>query len=186
MSRGSSSRGLIAALMALALLVNFSLPAAAAPTDEAGPDSSVVTQALTGVEGTHFGFSRVLNQISSTAPGSVTNTTNPPAGFTGTPTPCTNVIGGTCTISGGGTVGTDGQTGWGSITINAVQLPAGPPGPAVGTLPVMFVPTTVNANPGEQITCAAISAAFTTNCVGTTQGDPIANSTITVIFTRFD
>src|SRR5207248_9364927 len=62
--------------------------------------------------------------------------------------------------------------------------------PAVGTLPVMFVPTTVNANPGEQITCSAITggvgigAAFTTNCVGTLQGDPLANALAPVIFTQ--
>src|SRR5262249_56512224 len=107
MTRGNPSRAVFAALLALGLLVNFSLPAAAAPTDETGPDGSVVTQALTGVEGTHFGFSRVLNQISSTTPGSVTNTTSPPAGFTGTPTPCTNVIGGTGTRSAPPPPGTD-------------------------------------------------------------------------------
>jgi hypothetical protein len=173
-------------LLALGLLVNFSLPAAAAPTDETGPDSSVVTQALASVEGAHFGFSRVLNQISSTAPGTTTNTTNPPAGFTGTPTPCTNVIGGTCTISGSGGTGTYTKTGSGTVNVQNITLPAGPPAPAVGTLPVMFVPTTQNANPGEQIVCSAISAAFTTNCTGNTLGDPIANATVNVIFTRAD
>src|SRR5262249_25317458 len=86
------------------------------------------------------------------------------------------------------------KPGWGTITINNTQLgfagPATPP--ALGTIPVMFVPTTVNANPGEQVTCSAITggagigAAFTTNCVGTLQGDPIANSTISVIFTTLN
>src|SRR5262249_34573940 len=106
MTRGNPSRAVFAALLALGLLVNFSLPAAAAPTDETGPDGSVVTQALTGVEGAHFGFSRVLNQISSTAPGSVTNTTSPPAGFPGTPPPGRKGMGGRCTSTGGGTTGT--------------------------------------------------------------------------------
>jgi hypothetical protein len=189
MSRGSSSRGIFAALMALALLANFGLPVAAAPTDETGPDSSVVTQALASVEGTHFGFSRVLNQTSSTTPGTTTNTTNPPSsGLTGG-TPCTNVIGGICTITGGGTTGTYNKTGSGTLTLNNIQLPAGVAGstaPAVGTLPVLFVPTTVNANPGEQIVCSAITAANTTNCVGTLQGDPLANATASLIFTQFN
>ena len=47
------------------------------------------------------------------------------------------------------------------------------------TLPVLFVPTTVNANPGEQVTCSGIvvtAGVFTTNCNGNLQGDPIANA----------
>src|SRR5262249_34846865 len=133
MTRGNPSRAIFAALLALGLLVNFSLPAAAAPTDETGPDGSVVTQALTGVEGTHFGFGRGLNRIGAPPPGWVTNRRSPPAGFTGTPTPCTNVIGGTCTITGAGATGTYSKTGSGTITINNIALPAGPPAPAVGT-----------------------------------------------------
>jgi len=59
----------------------------------------------------------------------------------------------------------------------------------VGTLPVLFVPTTVNANPGEQVVCSGIvvtAGVFTTNCNGNLQGDPIANANATLIFTQFN
>src|SRR5262249_47891269 len=71
-------------------------------------------------------------------------------------------------------------------TINNIPLPAGPPAPAVGTIPVLLVPTTNTPNPGEQIQCQAITAQFTTNCVGNTLGDPIANATVNLLFTRAD
>src|SRR5262249_46490793 len=98
--------------------------------------------------GMHFGVGRLLYRASSTGPGSVVTRTRPPSsGITGG-APCTSVVGGACPIVGSGTSGTYTKTGSGIVTVTNIVLPAGPPQPAVGTIPVAFVPTSANPNPG--------------------------------------
>src|SRR5262249_40451760 len=125
-------------LLAASFLANISPPAEAAPTAEtvaSGP--SVVTQPLAVVDlpEAHFGFGRALNQISSPARASTPTTSTPPSsGITGG-TPCTNVIGGVCTIVGAGTAGTFTKTG--QDVTGTFRLPSTA---ASGVVPAAFIP----------------------------------------------
>jgi hypothetical protein len=117
--------------------------------------------------------------ITSTPTRTATPTTGVPATpvVSGTPgVGCTTVIGGTCAVVGAA-AGSCTKTGSGTCSVTAT----GPTNATVGGVPILFVPTTVNPN-GEQITCTATSATFTTSCTGTTLGDPICGGTVTVAF----
>src|SRR5205807_9896482 len=105
---------------------------------------------------------------------------NPPSsGITGG-TPCTNVIGGVCTITGAGTAGTFTKTG--QDVTGSFRLPATA---ASGVVPAAFIPTTVNANPGEQIACNPVSGG-TATCAGHTVGDPVTGGLFRMLYTQAD
>jgi hypothetical protein len=144
----------------------------------------------------HFAFSRVLSQVTPVDTLTPTITTTP---VTATPTltitstatfvpntpipsgtpgvPCTTVIGGQCTVTGGVT-GTYTKTGAGGTFTFTTTAPAG----ALAGTPVIFIPTTANAA-GEQFQCTSIAGAgAVVTCTGTTAGDPLLGATVTVVF----
>src|SRR5262249_442219 len=95
----------------------------------------------------HFRSTPILNPTSPRAPGPVATPAAPPSSGIPGGAPCTSVVGGACPIVGSGTSGTYTKTGSGIVPVTNIVLPAGPPQPAVGTIPVAFVPTSANPNP---------------------------------------
>jgi hypothetical protein len=103
---------------------------------------------------------------------------NPPASTGQAGVPCTGVVGGTCTINGGGGVtGTWTRISSGTFVVTAV----GPANTAPGGIPQVFLPTTAGV---ETFPCSpvAVTAPFTANCTGTTTGNLLQGATVTVRF----
>jgi hypothetical protein len=138
------------------------------PTCGAAPPTSTPTPTRTATQ---------TSTVTSTP--TATRTPAPPTPLTsGTPgVPCTTVVGSTCT-AGSGVNGSWTKTGSGTFTFTAT----GPANSVVGgSLPTLFIPTTVNPA-GEQFTCTTVGAQFTTTCTGTTVGDPLLGATVTIEF----
>jgi uncharacterized repeat protein (TIGR01451 family) len=90
-------------------------------------------------------------------------------------TVCTSQIGGVCTIRGPNEQGTWTKTGSGTFTVTA----SGPAGTVVGGLPAIFLPTTVGV---EGFQCGPVTPSLQTTCTGTTRGDLLLGTTVTVRF----
>src|SRR5262249_36021034 len=85
--------------------------------------------------------------------------------------------------TGAGTTGTFTKTG--QDVTGTFRVPTGPEAAAEGVMPVAFIPTTTNANPGEQINCSPVNAGVIT-CAGHTAGDPAPGGVFRMLYTRVD
>jgi hypothetical protein len=122
-------------------------------------------------------FDQATGRITSQgAAGTVPTNVNPPgstglAGFA-----CASAVGQTCTATGNVT-GTWTKTASGTFSFTAT----GPATTAPGSTPAIFLATTTGV---ESFPCRPVGFAvpFTATCTGTTVGDPLQNSVVTVRF----